>query len=68
MENLIKALSIFLKYQNNKYPTHCEHDIMMVASITQEEVSEEDIELLADLGFNWNYEYDCFTSYEYGSA
>lgn len=28
MEDLIKALQIFLKYSTNKYPTHCEHDVL----------------------------------------
>lgn len=68
MENLIKALQIFLKYRNEKWPTHCEHDIMLISSVTEEEVSEEDQSQLKDLGFHWNSEYDCWASYHYGSA
>jgi hypothetical protein len=68
MEDLIKALTIFMKYSNESYPTHCEHEIMMITKVTQEEVSEEDIEILDDLGFRWNSEYDCFTSFKFGSA
>ena len=52
MENLIKALQIFLKYKNNRFPTNCEHDIMMVVGITQKEVSIEDRDELKLLGFN----------------
>lgn len=68
MEDLIKALQIFLKYRNERWPTHCEHDIMMIARVTEEEVSDEDKNLLSDLGFSWNDEYDCWTSFRYGSA
>lgn len=68
MENLIKALQIFLKYKNASYPTHCEHDILMVVDIGKEEVSSEDVKELKKLGFLWNSEYDCWVSYRYGSA
>jgi hypothetical protein len=68
MKQLIEAFQIFLKYQDNKWPTHCEHDIMMIADITYEEVSEEDRLALEALSFSWNTEYDCWTSYHYGSA
>ena len=68
MEDLIKALQIFLKYKNSKWPTHCEHDIMMIADIDEEEVSEEDVERLNKLGFWWSDEYDCWTSSRFGSA
>ncbi len=30
MEDLIKALQIFLKYGNKNYPTFCEYDILYV--------------------------------------
>lgn len=68
MDKLIEALQIFLKYQNNRWPTHCEHDIMMISDITKEEISEEDSIKLKELDFHWNEEYDCWTSYHYGSA
>jgi len=68
MEKLIKALKIFLKYKNESRPTHCEHDIMMIAGIEKDEISKEDKDTLNDLGFSWNREYDCYTSYKYGSA
>lgn len=68
MEDLIKALQIFLKYRNEKYPTHCEHDIMMVGRIPYDMVSEEDRIQLHELSFSWNNEYDCWTSYRFGST
>jgi hypothetical protein len=68
MKNLIKALQIFLKYKNEEYPTHCEHDILLIAGVTEEEVIEEDKTELEKLGFHWNREYDSWASFEYGSA
>lgn len=68
MKRLIEALTIFLKYQDVPWPTHCEHDILMIMGITQEEVSAEDVTALEDYGFHWNEEYDCWASYRYGSA
>lgn len=51
MEKLIEALQVFLKYKNLTYPTHCEHDELMVVGITEEEVSQEDKDKLSELGF-----------------
>jgi hypothetical protein len=68
MKNLIEALQIFLKYQDNPRPTHCEHDIMMIMGITQEEVSEADRCRLDELGFFWHETNDCWCSFRYGSA
>jgi hypothetical protein len=67
MDNLIKALTIFRKYGNPAYPTHCEHDIMyvMIDPIT---VSEEDKATLDDLGFRPDNEMNNFSSYVFGSA
>lgn len=66
MENLIKALQIFLKYGNPNYPTCCSHDELMV-SISPDLVSEEDLKTLEELSFIPN-EYDGFSSYKYGSC
>jgi len=71
MENLIKALKILAKYANpdNMYPTHCEHDILRVyAGIDIEEVSEEDVNELEELGFDKDPDFGCFYSYKYGSC
>lgn len=68
MEDLIKALKIFLKYGNERWPTHCEHDTLYIIGINPENVSEEDKEELDRLGFFINEEEDCFQSYRFGSA
>jgi hypothetical protein len=70
MENLIKALQIFLKYGNPEYPTWCEHDTLHICKIDPRSVSKEDIETLENLGFRYNEEYpeEGFYSFRYGSA
>lgn len=68
MDKLIQALQIFLKYKNLKWPTHCEHDVLLVVGIEKDEVSVEDRVSLDELGFYWMDEYDCFGSGRYGSA
>lgn len=68
MEKLIKALQIFLKYKNLDYPTHCEHDVLYVQGYELDEISEDDIKSLKELGFWWSNEYDCFYSFKYGSC
>lgn len=66
MEDLIKALQIFLKYGNKNYPTFCEHDILYV-DVDPSVVSDEDKETLDELGFFVDDENDCFASFKYGS-
>lgn len=70
MEDLIKALQIFLKYGNPKYPTYCEHDILTIMEIDPSTVSPEDIKQLEELGFHVMNEYGepAFSSYRFGSA
>ena len=69
MKNIIKALEIFLKYDNPEYPFHCEHDKLYV-NIDPEKVSDEDIVELDNLGFFVDEEWggDGFASYKYGSC
>jgi len=68
MEDLIKALQIFSEYGNPQWPTHCEHDILLVM-IDPDIVHEKDIARLDDLGFFVSTEHpDCFASYKFGSA
>lgn len=69
MEDLIKALTIFSKYTDTKYPTWCSHDTLHIC-VDPSKVSEEDISKLSNLGFfisddNGDYE---FISYKYGSC
>ena len=68
MEDLIKALQIFLKYKNEEWPTNCVHDNLCIMGISFEEVSDEDKEELKGLCFQWSTEHDCWSSYKYGSA
>jgi hypothetical protein len=68
MEDLIKALQIFLKYKNERSSTHCEHDILMVVGISKEQVSKEDKKELKNLSFSWDSEYDCWRSFRFGSC
>jgi len=69
MKDLIEVLTILLKYGDKSYPTHCEHDIMYLScAVHPDEVSQEDKDRLNDLGFFVNEEFDCFSSFKYGSA
>lgn len=68
MNNLIKALQIFSKYKDLKYPTCCEHDILLIMAIEKDEVTIKDALELTELGFFWSDEYDCWASYRFGSA
>lgn len=68
MEDLIKALQIFLKYGNPEHPTICCHDVLIIYGISPEQVSEEDKMELEKLGFVVNEENECFVSYRFGSA
>lgn len=68
MEDLIKALQIFLKYGNTEYPTSCSHDQLAIMDIEKDQVSEEDVKTLDELGFFWSEGEDCFISFRFGSA
>lgn len=67
MEDLIKALHIFLMYGNPRNPTNCSHDELIVA-IDPAIVSDEDKKKLEELGFEDDPELDCFRSYRFGSC
>ena len=68
MENLIKALQIFLKYGNPENPTHCEHGILYICDdYDPEDFSKEDIVELEKLGFYLS-DQGWFISHKYGSA
>jgi hypothetical protein len=68
MENLIKALQIFLKYENNSSPTHCETEEMRVILENPDAVTDEDIEELEELGFTYDEDFEAFTSHSFGNA
>lgn len=65
MEDLIKALQIFLKYGNPDYPTYCIHNVWV--DIEPEKVSEEDLEMLKSLGFFPSEDESGFYSFRFGS-
>ncbi|MCW8988352.1 MAG: hypothetical protein OQK75_11865 [Gammaproteobacteria bacterium] len=67
MEDLIKALQIFLKYGNPQWPTNCSHDLMAIMEIDPKDVSKEDTEELERLGFIV-MEDEYFGSFRFGSA
>ena len=73
MEDLIKALQIFAKYEpttkfNRKYPTRCEHDVLYVCGIRANDVSDEDKAELKKLSFTNDMHYpDTFSSFRFGS-
>lgn len=68
MKDLIEALTIFLKYSNERRPTHCEHDVLQISGIEKGVVSAKDAERLEQLGFHWSDPYSCWLSYKFGSA
>lgn len=67
MSDLIQALQIFLKYGDPRWPTHCEHDELIV-DIDPDMVSEEDKAELDKLGFFHISGEEYFTSYRFGSC
>ena len=68
MEDLIKALQIFLKYKNLEHPTVCENGRLYVVGIDPYLVSYEDILELRKLGFNVDDENVRFTSTRFGPS
>lgn len=68
MDDLIKALQIFLKYGNPNYPTNCEHDTLWICGIDPAKVSDTDKTELDDLGFFEDENDECFKSFRFGSA
>ena len=67
MEDLIKALQIFLKYGNPMRPTNCSHDQLFV-DISPDVVSDEDQLVLDGLSFIPDDEEDGFISFRFGSC
>jgi len=70
MEDLIKALQIFLKYKSHNINpmTTCEHDVLYVCGITPDDVTPEDKKTLDALGFFTDKYGECFKSFRFGSA
>ena len=71
MNELIEALTIFAKYKNERWPTHCEHDVLHIVGITKTEMSAEDVARVEALGFLWSEDDETeegWISFKYGSA
>jgi len=68
MEELIKALQIFLKYGNPTYPTSCGHDTLYICCIDPKDVCAGDLAKLSELGFEIDTNLEQFYSFKYGSA
>lgn len=68
MKDLIEALTIFLKYRDEKWPTNCQHDELWIMGVTFDEVSDEDKKRLDELGFIFDDSDDGWKSFRYGSA
>ena len=54
MKNLIEALQIMLRYFKNadeKFPTHCEHDILYVYGVDFERMPLDAVLRLYEMGF-----------------
>jgi hypothetical protein len=69
MEDLIKALTILLKYlddPNAQSPLNCEHDTLWIMEVSPDDVSDEDHAELLALGFFPSD--DAFMSFRFGSA
>lgn len=66
MDDLIEALTIFRKYANPDYPTHCEHDTLWICIDPELVTDEDDIKRLDELGFFLSD--DGFQSFKFGSA
>lgn len=62
MKELIEALQIMLRYfkdADEKFPTHCEHDILYVWGVDFDKIPLEDVLRLYELGFIPGGDYDC---------
>jgi len=72
MKDLIEALTILMKYKDEKYPTHCEHDLLSVGVFeTKDIVSKEDQARLEELDFFWAEDVNGapgWGSYRFGKA
>ena len=68
LSKLIEALQILNKYADPDYPTHCEHDVLMV-HVDPALVTAEDLAKLDELGFIPSEEFtDSFISFYFGSS
>ena len=67
MDDLIEALQIFRKYGNPEWPTHCEHDELIV-NIDPSNVTKSDLKRLDQLSFIPINDERHFKSFRFGSC
>jgi hypothetical protein len=67
MKDLLEAITIFVKYSSDDYPTCCEHDTLYVL-VDPSKVSDADKARLDELGFIAKPEDANFMSFHFGSA
>jgi len=67
MDDLIQALQILRKYKNPEFPTSSEHDILYI-NVKPKKVSDEDIQILGELGVHADYKEKRFFSYKFGNC
>jgi len=67
MEDLIRALQIFAKYDKPALPTSCEHDALYV-HIEADKVTDDDKRDLLAYGFDVDKPLNNFYSTRFGSA
>ena len=65
-DDLIEAVTILKQHATGAFPTHCEHDVLLVMA-DPAKFSPEELARLEELGFHPG-EHDTFKSYRYGSA
>jgi uncharacterized protein CbrC (UPF0167 family) len=68
MKELIEALQTFAMYTQTKWPTHCEHDVLMICDVGRDTMSAADQDYVEERGFLWSDEHECWISFRFGSA
>jgi len=68
MEDLIKALTIFSKYSDTRWPTNCSHDVFAIMEVGEDDPTEDEKVQLEKLDFMWSEEDEVWMSFRFGSA
>lgn len=69
MKDLIEALTIFAKYTNTAWPTHCEYDQLTICGISSKDaLTPEEQAHVEALGFFWDDDGEAWISYRFGSG
>lgn len=68
MDDLIEAFTIFRSYFNKEWLIHCENNVLRVAGIEIEQVLDDDLKRLKELGFFVDGKFNCFVSHRFGSV